>query len=240
MDAMKHVGSRITLYRKLRNMTLEDLAREIHKSTSTLCKYERGNISADITTLFEIAKALEVNINQLVDYEPSDLPIKSKPKVTNFFGKNNRFYVYQYFPIWKRIQLGILDITRDPLSIEDDAAFYFDLSDTDLGSKSFRIKPGFVYIGKMQCDEHFMSLNLNNAAGMNDRIYIYAKSPLWTQKYSYGIMLSISQTFGSPSAAKMIFSSEPIKQDEELKHLLKLADEETLRYMKTTNMYIQF
>ena len=240
MDVMKHVGSRITLYRKLRKMTLEELACAIHKSTSTLCKYERGSISLDITTLFEIAKALDVNINQLVDCEPLIPQITSKPKATNFFGKYNRFYVYQYFPVWKRIQAGILDVTRDPLSAEDDATFYFDLSDTDFINKNFRIKPGFVYIGKMQCDEHFMSLSLNNAAGMNDRIYIYAKSPLWTQKYSFGIMLSISQTFGSPSAAKLIFSSEPIKQDDELKHLLILADYETLRYMKTTNMYIQF
>lgn len=37
-----HVGSRIRFYRKLKNMTQDQLAAAIHKSESTLSKYESG------------------------------------------------------------------------------------------------------------------------------------------------------------------------------------------------------
>ena len=68
----KHLGSRIRFYRKILGLTIDDLADAIHKSKSTVSKYEAGLVGLDIDTLFDIAGALQVSVNQLIDCpEPS-------------------------------------------------------------------------------------------------------------------------------------------------------------------------
>ena len=57
-----HVGSRIRMYRKNRHMTIDELASRINKSRATVSKYESGNISIDVSTLLDIAKALDLSL----------------------------------------------------------------------------------------------------------------------------------------------------------------------------------
>lgn len=59
-------GRHINDFRKRRNMTLQEMAGLIHKSKSTLSKYESGEISVDIETLYEIADTLHVHVEQLI------------------------------------------------------------------------------------------------------------------------------------------------------------------------------
>ena len=60
-----YVGEQIRKYRKAGKMTLQDLADAIHKSRATVCKYENGDISVDIETLYEISQILQVSMSQL-------------------------------------------------------------------------------------------------------------------------------------------------------------------------------
>ena len=60
------VGKNIKKYRQAHKMTLEELATEIHKSKSTVSKYEKGMIAVDVITLEEIANVLKVNPAQLL------------------------------------------------------------------------------------------------------------------------------------------------------------------------------
>lgn len=62
-----HVGKMIRKYRKAANLTLQQLADAIHKSRATICKYENGDISIDIETLYEISQVLQVSVPQLTD-----------------------------------------------------------------------------------------------------------------------------------------------------------------------------
>lgn len=48
------IGNKIRQFRQSREMTLDELAPAIHKSRATLSKYERGEISIDIDTLYEL------------------------------------------------------------------------------------------------------------------------------------------------------------------------------------------
>ena len=52
------IGSQIRTLRKKRKMTLDDLSGIIHKSRSTISKYEKGEIAIDRETLYEIADAI--------------------------------------------------------------------------------------------------------------------------------------------------------------------------------------
>ena len=58
-------GKKIRYFRTGKNMTLEELAAAVCKSKATLSKYEKGEIVIDIETLYEIADALEIHIDQL-------------------------------------------------------------------------------------------------------------------------------------------------------------------------------
>ena len=50
MNIDKILGSNIRKYRTARNMTLKELSEKLHKSISTVSKYEKGDISLDIPT----------------------------------------------------------------------------------------------------------------------------------------------------------------------------------------------
>lgn len=62
----REVGSRIRYARKSRGMSMEELAQAIYKTRSAISKYENGQISVDIATLYDIANALKVSIYDLL------------------------------------------------------------------------------------------------------------------------------------------------------------------------------
>ena len=93
-----YVGEQIRRYRKAGNMTLQDLADAIHKSRATVCKYENGDISVDIETLYEISQILQVSMSQLTTglpetaSEPSNAP--GKGQKSHFF--RPRGYIFTF------------------------------------------------------------------------------------------------------------------------------------------------
>ena len=75
-----YIGGQIRKYRKANGMTLQQLADVIHKSRATACKYENGEISIDIATLYEISQALQVSFGQLTSYQPTLPPSPPPPR----------------------------------------------------------------------------------------------------------------------------------------------------------------
>ena len=76
-EVSKHTGNRIRCFRKTRGMTLQQLADAIHKSRASVSKYENGEIILDIETLYDISEALQVDLNQLIDYQPKKPAVPS-------------------------------------------------------------------------------------------------------------------------------------------------------------------
>ena len=88
------IGRRIRGTRKKRNMTLEELAAEIHKSKAAVSKYERGEISIDIETLYEIADALHIHVEQLLYCRPAADSVNFQGNAPGFFAGLVQFYGY--------------------------------------------------------------------------------------------------------------------------------------------------
>lgn len=88
------VGKRIRGMRKRRNMTLEELAAEIHKSKAAVSKYERGEISIDIETLYEIADSLHIHVEQLLYTRPAAGTMNVQGSAPGFFAGLTQFYGY--------------------------------------------------------------------------------------------------------------------------------------------------
>ncbi len=84
MRFSSRVGARIRYYRNLNKISLQTLAQSIHKSISTVSKYESGQIAIDIDTLYEIADCLQVSIHQLLEVQ-NELITSPSAKLENHF-----------------------------------------------------------------------------------------------------------------------------------------------------------
>lgn len=93
-----YVGEQIRKYRKAGKMTLQDLADAIHKSRATVCKYENGDISVDIETLYEISQILQVSMSQLTLVflkQPVNRPMhREKDKKAHFFRHSGYIFTF--------------------------------------------------------------------------------------------------------------------------------------------------
>ena len=95
MPVTKEIGQNIRQFRQDRKMTLDELASAIHKSRATLSKYEHGDISIDIQTLYDLAHALHVRIEQLLcPQEEDDQPLREVDPA--FFQGLSHFYCYHF------------------------------------------------------------------------------------------------------------------------------------------------
>ena len=74
------IGLRIRTARKEKGINQTELANLLGKSLRTIQKYESGEISIDIATLYEISQALQVSFGQLTSYQPT-LPPSPPPTV---------------------------------------------------------------------------------------------------------------------------------------------------------------
>ena len=69
------VGNNLRKYRQAYGYTLEELAERVHKSRSTLSKYEKGLISIDVDTIAEFSAIFHIPAAQL-------LSVPCKPAVS--------------------------------------------------------------------------------------------------------------------------------------------------------------
>lgn len=85
----------IRFYRKLNKLSQDELAAAIHKSESTLSKYERGAIAIDIATLYDIARMLKVNVPDLMDFAPPSTDRQIEPgRLSNKKGYEKIRHIY--------------------------------------------------------------------------------------------------------------------------------------------------
>ena len=230
MDKLKHIGARIRLYRKHQNLTLEELAYMVHKSPSTICKYESGSVNIDILTLSEIAEALGVGTSQLIDYA-TVRPSPASAGSSNFFRRHKRFYVYSLLPQYKELLLGVMDVTHNSADTGEDSVVMY----LDTGSEIDISEPMYIYNGRMICDDTFAYIDLQNVSGARDHLNILAKSPQWMRNRVKSLALSVSSSYGCPSATLMLFSTEELKIDDDLLDELRISSDMILDFAQRTN-----
>ena len=67
----KQIGNKVAYYRKLRNLTQDELADRVNISVSSLSKLERGkyNNSIPLSMLIMIAEGLRIDVSMLVTFD---------------------------------------------------------------------------------------------------------------------------------------------------------------------------
>lgn len=76
---LEKLGRRIKQVRKHRNLTLLELETISGINDSDLSRYEQGKENLEFLTIYKIAKALEVEVHDLTNYE-GNLPDSIKTK----------------------------------------------------------------------------------------------------------------------------------------------------------------
>ncbi|MFK4437451.1 transcriptional regulator with XRE-family HTH domain [Paenibacillus sp. RC21] len=78
METTKLIGVKIRQFRKLRDITQEQLAEASDSTGSYIGKLERGEVNVQIKTLEKIAEALGINVFAFFDFNPYE-ELKSQP-----------------------------------------------------------------------------------------------------------------------------------------------------------------
>jgi len=226
-----HVGQRIRLYRKMKGMTIEAFAGMIGKSKATVSKYENGDISIDIETLFVIAEALEVSVNQLVDYAE-----ETAEKGENA-GKNplSRSRYYMYFYDGRRSR-----IARNVIEVQDggqengifEANMYAYLQNFE---NYYQCK--LLYHGVMRRSDTFVNFNFENQNNKVERAFLYAINSFSHSDRMAGLYCGLSTQPILPACFKFVLSPEILEENEELKAELMVSKED-IKMLKKMNMFV--
>ena len=130
-ELLEHIGQRIRLYRTRQKITITQLGEMVHLSPSNISKYENAKLSIDVCTLFRIAEALGITINQLIDYREPVVQEKYRTNTINFFRRSNLFYMYQYFGIDKRIHACVIEVANGNEGELDKVSLYYSCEDLE-------------------------------------------------------------------------------------------------------------
>ena len=233
----KYMGSRIRSFRKLRKMTLQQLADAINKSRATVSKYETGEIALDIQTLYEISAVLELPLGKLGDYRPPHEetavpPAPSWDSASPFF-QASTLYFYFYDGRYNRLKEGLIRVDKDHL--REDGCYDATLSlwaTTESGRSSEIYYTGTVLYSDMLI--RFSFLNQYNKLEQ-DLLYIF--NPLDLRDDTEGLLCGISSADLMPCAYKCLVTLSSQENYEELQQRLTFTQKELRRWQRL-NMLI--
>ena len=233
----KYMGGRIRTFRKLRKMTLQQLADGISKSRATVSKYETGEISMDMETLYEISIVLDIPLGKLTDYRPphEETPIAPAPSwdgASPFF-KASTLYFYFYDGRYERLKEGLIRVDKDHL--REDGCYDASLSlwaTTESGRSSEIYYTGTVLYSDMLI--RFSFLNQYNKLEQ-DLLYIF--NPLDLRDHTEGLLCGISSADLMPCAYKCLVTLSSQENYEELQQRLIFTQKELRRWQRL-NMLI--
>lgn len=228
-----HVGQRIRLYRKTKNLTIEAFAGMIHKSKATVSKYENGDISIDIETLFIIAQALGISVNQLIDYEDAGETMGEEGESTKRKLGRSRYYMYFYDGRRSRIARNVIEVQDGG---EENGVFnanmYAYLEDF---TNYYQCK--LLYHGTMRRYDTFVNFNFENQNNKVERAFLYAINSFSHSGRMAGLYCGLSTQPILPACFKFILSPHILEEDDELKEELSVSKED-IRVLKKMNMFV--
>ncbi len=227
----EHVGEKIRFYRKNRHLSQEQLADRIHKSKSTLSKYESGQIAIDVDSLYDIAKVLGVELFQFMDmdiHEESPVVVAGHP-----FGGKDVLYMYYYDGRTKRIVRTMLEC-KNKQAAENRIPCYCYM---DCPSFEEHIQCKYFYTGVITHFELVSYVTLYNQSNPMEQIGLCILNPFHNNRDTWGFMFGISYNPITPFALKFLISANQIPGSQLQPEDLELTKSE-LKMIKNLNMML--
>lgn len=227
-----HVGQRIKKYRKSRGYTIEQFSAMINKSKATVSKYENGTITIDVETLYDVARALDIDLKCFIDYQPPVFHAQSVlPK--NFYFNQPRAYMYYYDGRVRQLVRSLLCFSPSASGEGIDVMMY-------VGVDNFR-EPDrcqHLFTGEMKPYDTITHMVLTNQINEAEKMYICMLNPMHNRTPAVGLLSGIGSTpFFAPIALKTLISKEPLEENDRLLTSIKL-DKDDYHLLRYYNMLV--
>ena len=231
-----YIGTKIRNYRKMKKMTLQQLADTIHKSRATVSKYETGEIVIDIGTLYEISEALDVGLDQITDYhtQKEEMQESSEEYVGKSpFFKADRLYFYFYDGRYERLKEAIIYVHKNVVDEDGcyEAALTIRSSTQDGRSMETYFKGSVLY------SDMLIRFSFSNLYNKLEQDLLYIFNPLERRDFTEGLLCGISSADLMPCAFKCLVCLAPSEDHEALLNHLMITPKELRRWQKM-NMLI--
>ncbi len=233
----KQVGARIRNYRKMRKLTLQQLADQIHKSRASVSKYETGEVSLDIETLAEIAQVLEINPGRLMDIPPkTETPLfhphPGMGGMSPFF-QARRLYFYFYDGRYQRLKDGVIDI-REAENKPGSYEAALSISTVSPSGRSSQV----YYTGKVVYSDMLIRFSFVNQYNTLEEDLLYIFNPLELRDSTDGLLCGISSADLRPCAFKCLVTLTPQEHTESFKKRLLITKEELNQWQKLNMLMV--
>ena len=209
------------MYRKSAGMTITELSKHIYKSKSTVSKYENGEVSMDIETLFDIADALKISVTQLTDFYRTEITDSIPGNALGFFKKTGYYYMYYYDGILNQTISCVLEIIPSKEDRPPSANMYLGVRDYENIYSCHSL-----YYGEASYSDARVIFVLQNQTNKTEKIYINVINPLTNAAQTFGILCGISMHYFVPVSYKALFSYSPLKADDIPIEKLRFSKEE--------------
>ncbi|MGN0293436.1 MAG: helix-turn-helix domain-containing protein [Lachnospiraceae bacterium] len=230
-DVSIEIGRRIRTFRKKKKLTLDELSSMICKSKSTLSKYEKGEISIDIETLYELADALQVHVEQLLCCRPQRTAIALSGSRPAFFNGLSQFYSYVYDGRANQLIRCVFDVLSESEPNHYKIMMYMNFRDYE----NYQICEN-TYWGYIEHYDAITNILLTNQDMPMEKASAQILASYLDSDTKWGLFNGFSSRPMMPVATKMLFSRNRLKEDEELLRQLKISKED-VRLFKLYNMY---
>lgn len=224
------IGKRIRNFRKMRHLTLDELSAIICKSKSTISKYEKGEIAVDIETLYEIADALHIHVEQLLYCRPRSTVLESKGTHPAFFDGVSQFFSYVFDGRNNQILRCVFDVLSETVHNQYKIMMYMNFTDFNRYQNCENTYWGYI--------EHYDAVTnivLTNQDHPMEKASVQILASYLDADTKWGLWNGFSSRPMMPIAMKMLFSRSPLKEDLELVKKLKVSKED-IRLLKLYNM----
>lgn len=220
MTMNERVGNNIRKYRLAHNYTLKELSTLVHKSCSTLSKYEKGVIPINADTIEEFANIFNLPPSQLLT-----VPATGKAEIEREeFLKN--YYMYTYDGKRKRISKSIIEeySSSDPSC--NSVQLFYDVENLDNLEKC-----KVIYSGVSKQFGPWQTYHLQNVNQTMEEVWLCLLDTLSQSNKKVGILSGISEITMQPSARKIIITPE-IQRESSLLEELIISKEDIQNFRK--------
>lgn len=225
------IGAKIKYFRKNKNFSLQEMADLLCKSKSTVSKYENGQISIDIETLYNIAKVLGVHVEQLLYSEPMETTAKVLQKLPAFFRALSQFYIYFYDGRIHEISRCVVDILSQAGGNHYKVMMYMNIENYEHYQNCEN-----TYFGFLHHYDSLSKLTLTNRDNPMEQVTITVLASFLDAPSKMGLFTGISSRPMMPVATKVMISKKKQKEDTALVEHLKISKED-IKTMKLYNMF---
>lgn len=230
MDIAQEIGAKIRYYRRKKGMTVDQLAAAVCKSKSSISKYESGQIGIDVLSLYDIAKALDVRVTQLLYLPPSGYTGAPSGSVPAFFAGLTQFYLYYFDGRANQVNRCVLDISAE----EEQGVFHVQMYMNVKEYRHYTLCENY-YEGTLTHYDALSLVVLQNQDMEMDHYQIGIPSPYMNAPVKWALAYGISSRPLMPTSTKVLLSKTIQEETPEFEKNLRLSKED-IRLMKLYNM----